>query len=366
MSHRLVLERTSDERVERKRRRRRSGIAILLSFLLIGGLVTGAFFGLRTALGGLLPGAAPDYTGEGSGSTLVEVTSGQTSRSIGATLEEAGVVKSADAFAEAARDDARSLTIQPGFYTLRLEMKASSALALLLDPASRAEGKVTLQEGLRLSSSLQVISESTQIPLADLEAASQDVASLGLPTWAGNNAEGFIFPATYPVPPNATAQAVLRQTTERFAEAAQTVQLEQRAQNLGYTPYEILIIASLIQAEGIEADFGKVARVIYNRLDDGMALQVDATVNYALNKSELGLTSEDLEVDSPYNTYQVKGLPPTPINAPGEAALDAALSPEAGDWIYYITVDPGGTGETRFTASYEEFLRWKAEYQQNN
>jgi UPF0755 protein len=365
MSHRLVLERVSDERVERKRRRRRSGIAVLLSFLLVGGLVTGVFLGLRNVIGGILPGEAPDYSGEGTGQVVVEVTSGQTSRSIGVTLEEADVVKSADAFAEAARDDARSLTIQPGFYTLRQEMKASSALALLLDPASRAEGKVVLPEGTRLSRSLELIAESTQVPLADLQAASQDPASLGLPAWAGNSAEGFLFPATYPVPPNATAQSVLQQTTERFAQAADTVQLEQRAQNLGYTPYEIVIIASLIQAEGIESDFAKVARVIYNRLEKGQALQIDATVNYALNKSELGLTSEDLEVDSPYNTYQVTGLPPTPINSPGEAALDAALSPEPGDWIYYITVNPQ-TGETRFTASYEEFLRWKAEYQRNN
>jgi UPF0755 protein len=365
MSHRLVLERTPDERVERKRRRRRSGIAVLLSFLLVGGLVTGAFFGLRSVLGGLLPGAAPDYSGEGTGSVVVEVTSGQTSRSIGATLEEEGVVKSADAFAQAARDDARSLTIQPGFYALRQQMKASSALALLLDPASRAEFKVALPEGTRLSRALELIAENTKVPLADLQAASQDTASLGLPTWAGTNAEGFVFPATYPVPPNATAQGVLLQTTERFAEAAQTVQLEQRAQNLGFTPYEIVIIASMIQAEATESDFGKVARVIYNRLDKGMPLQIDATVNYALNKSELGLTNEDLEVDSPYNTYQVTGLPPTPINAPGEAALEAALSPEDGDWIYYITVNPE-SGETRFTASYDEFLRWKEEYQRNN
>jgi UPF0755 protein len=364
MSHRLVLERTSDERVERKRRRWRSGLAVLLSFLLVGGLVTGAFLGLRSVLGGLIPGAAPDYTGEGTGSVVVEVKSGQTSLSIGATLEEQDVVKSADAFAEAARDDARSLTIQPGFYALRQQMKASAALALLLDPASRAEGKVVLPEGTRLTRALEIFAESTQVSPADLEAASKDTASLGLPAWAGNNLEGFVFPATYPVPPNATAQAMLRQTTERFAQAAQTVQLEQRAQNLGYTPYEILIIASMIQAEGIQSDFGKVSRVIHNRLDKGMPLQIDATVNYALNKSELGLTNEDLEVDSAHNTYQVTGLPPTPINAPGEAALEAALSPEDGDWIYYITVNPD-TGETRFTASYDEFLRWKEEYQAN-
>jgi len=365
MSHRLVLERVSDERIERKRWRRRSGIAVLLSFLLVGGLVAGAFLGLRTVFGGILPGAAPDYPGEGTERVLVEVTSGQTSLSIGTTLEKEGVVKSADAFAEAARNDARSLMIQPGFYTLRKEMKASAALALLLDPASRTESRVVLPEGTRLSRALELVSENTNITVEQLQAASQDAASLGLPAWAGNNPEGFLFPATYPVLPDATAQSVLRQTVERFSQAAQTVQLEQRAQNRGYTPYEILTIASLIQAESKEPDFAKVARVIYNRLDKGQPLQIDATVNYALNKSELGLTSEDLKVNSPYNTYQITGLPPTPINSPGEAALEAALNPEPGDWIYYITVNPT-SGETRFTADYDEFLRWKAEYQRNN
>ncbi len=124
-------------------------------------------------------------------------------------------------------------------------------------------------------------------------------------------------------------------------------------------------MASLVQAEGQPADFAKVSRVIYNRLDQGMKLQLDATVNYALGRSTLKLTNQDITVDSPYNTYKVTGLPPTPINSPGEQALEAALAPAAGDWLYYVTVNPT-TGETKFTSSYSEFLKFKAEFQANN
>ena len=133
------------------------------------------------------------------------------------------------------------------------------------------------------------------------------------------------------------------------------------------TPYEAMIIASLVQAEGHPDDFDKVARVIYNRLDPETwggtygLLQMDATVNYALDKSEINLTTEELQnTDSPYNTYKNPGLPPTPINSPGEAAIEAALNPADGDWLYYVTVNPD-SGETKFTADYNEFLGFKSE-----
>jgi UPF0755 protein len=129
-----------------------------------------------------------------------------------------------------------------------------------------------------------------------------------------------------------------------------------------------MIIASLVQAEGHPEDFDKVARVIYNRLDEQTwggtygYLQMDATINYALGKSDINLTKEELQnTDSPFNTYRNPGLPPTPINSPGEAAMAAALNPADGDWLYYVTVNPD-TGETKFTNDYDEFLRFKAEF----
>ena len=123
-----------------------------------------------------------------------------------------------------------------------------------------------------------------------------------------------------------------------------------------------MIIASLVQAEGHPNDYGKVSRVIYNRLAAGMPLQLDATVNYVLKKSEINLSPDQIATDSPYNTYKNTGLPPTPINQPGEAAMTAALQPDEGDWLYFVAVNPD-TGETKFTSDYNEFLQFKKEFE---
>lgn len=137
-----------------------------------------------------------------------------------------------------------------------------------------------------------------------------------------------------------------------------------RARDAGRDPYEVLIVASLVQAEVLPSDFTKAAAVVYNRLAQDMPLQFDSTVSYALGITELQLNAEQLATDSPYNTYQVKGLPPTPINSPGEAAIEAALAPAKAKWLYFVTVDPV-TRETKFARTYDRFLKLKKEYQQN-
>ena len=141
--------------------------------------------------------------------------------------------------------------------------------------------------------------------------------------------------------------------------------VEARARQLGYTPHELMTVASLVEAEAARReDRGKVARVIYNRLEgdetNGL-LQIDATVNYAANQS-LGAvpTEEDLQIDSPYNTYLNPGLPPGPIEAPGDASIEAAANPAEGPWFYYVTVKLR-TGETKFAETYDEFLGYKDE-----
>lgn len=331
--------------------------------VLLVGLVGAVYYGGRALVGDLFAGPA-DYSGEGSGDALVEVQQGDTVRDIGQTLERLGVVQSTAAFVEASRDEARATSIQPGFYQLRKQMSAASALALLLDPSSVVKNPLTIPEGKRLSEQLALFSKKSKIPVKEFQAVAADPQGLGLPGYAKGRLEGFVFPATYEVPPNSTAESLLAAAVKRFDQAAGTVDLEGRSAEAGRTPYEVLIIASMIQAEVPEKDFGKVSRVIYNRLAEDMRLKIDATVNYAVGKSLLDLSQQDLEVESPYNTRKVKGLPPTPINSPGEAALEAALAPDKGDWLYYVTVNPK-TRETRFTASYDEFLRWKAEYRDN-
>ena len=153
---------------------------------------------------------------------------------------------------------------------------------------------------------------------------------------------------------------MLRAMVDRWRQAAEDADLEAAAERLGYSPHELMTVASLVQAEGRGDDMPKVARVIYNRLENPGAagttgrLELDATVNYAHGK-EIGArtTAEERLIDSPYNTYQVVGLPPGPIESPGDAAIQAAANPADGDWYYYVTVNLK-TGETKFAETPEE------------
>jgi UPF0755 protein len=334
------------------------GKIALIALLLIVALVAGGWWALRSFVGAF--GGPEDYPGPGSGEVVVEVTAGQSAAGIGRTLAEKDVVASAQAFTDAARADDRSRGIQPGFYALAEQMKASDALTRLLDPASRVENQVTLREGLRLDQAVELIAKETDIPLKDFEAALEAPDAIGLPGYAKGNAEGFLFPATYTIRPDAKATDVLAEMVQRFDVAAEEVGLASGA----HPAYETLIVASLVEAEARHAeDYPKVARVVYNRLAIDMRLQFDSTVNYALKANKELVTHADLGTDSPYNTYKHAGLPPAPISSPGEAAMHAALEPAKGDWLYFVSVDDAGT--TKFTADYGEFLRFKAELKRN-
>jgi UPF0755 protein len=305
-----------------------------------------------------------DYAGPGTGSVVVVVRSGDTLTAIGNSLEAADVVRSADAFLNAAQANNRASSIGPGSYRLPQQMRAADALAAMLDPASRAESRLVIPEGLRLDQTVDRIAGQTDVTKRSLRQALQDGGALGLPEWSGEEPEGFLFPATYELTGEETAESVLRTLVRRFNQAAADVNLEARASEVGRSPYEILIIASLIEAEVAPADFPKAARVVYNRLEADMPLQFDSTVGYALGITELQLSKDQMETDSPFNTYRNRGLPPTPINSPGEAALEAALQPAKGKWLYFVSVDPE-QGITKFTANYEEFLEFKREFRRN-
>ena len=349
---------------EAPRRRLPKVLAVLLVVLVLGGLVGGVVVGGRSlvsSLGGATSSSA-DYAGEGTGEVLVEVDEGDTAGAIATTLQEQDVVQSTGAFREAAAADPRSRSIQPGTYALRAQMSAAAALAMLLDPASRAGTKVVLPEGLSLAAALETIAATAGVPLEDLQAAVNAPASLGLPAYAEGQVEGFLFPATYEVEPGTTAVEVLTAMVDRYEAAAVDLDLEARAAALGRTPYEVLITASLIEKEtAFPADRPKVARVVYNRLALGQMLQFDSTVNYLREEKKARLSIDDLKVESDYNPYAVVGRPPTPIGNPGEAAIEAALSPAEGDFVYFITTATDGS--SLFTADYQEFLRAKAKAQ---
>ena len=161
-----------------------------------------------------------------------------------------------------------------------------------------------------------------------------------------------------------TADDIVSALLARFDQAASDADLVTESAAIGHTPLEVLTVASLLEIEGDVTDYDKVARVIYNRLKAGMPLQLDSTVNYAIGGSELHLTAAQLATDSPYNTYLHKGLPPGPINSPGDAAIAAALSPAKGTWLYFVATDPA-TKTTEFATTYAEFLRLKKKFQAN-
>jgi UPF0755 protein len=305
-----------------------------------------------------------DYTGRGSGSVLVEVKEGDSATAIGQTLHDAGVVKSVEAFTDAAADDPDSLGIQVGYYQLREQMSAASALAVLVDPENLIQDRVTVPEGLTVDQTVAKLAKDTDFSARRLEAVLARPSSLGLPVYAEGDPEGYLFPATYLVKPDATARSLLRDMVRRFKEAAGDVGLVKGAAAQGVSPHDAVTVASLVQREARrDEDLASVAEVVYNRLDGscrrtGRLLQLDSTVHFAAGDNDSVFTTDEMrQVDSPYNTYRVPGLPPGPIASPGEAALRAALDPTDEGWCYFVTVDLE-SGETAFA-------RTPAEHQDN-
>ncbi|MER5626851.1 endolytic transglycosylase MltG [Streptosporangium sp. NPDC002544] len=169
------------------------------------------------------------------------------------------------------------------------------------------------------------------------------------------------FPATYEIEPGTTAQDVPVAMVERYKQAAEHLDLKERAARKRLTPLEAVTMASIVQAEGgRDPDYPKIARVIYNRIRAGTPLQPDTTVLYAQGRRTLEVSEKDTEVRSPYNIYRRPGLPPGPIANPGEKALIAALRPDQGDWFWFVTTDPEHR-ITKFTDKESEFVRYREE-----
>jgi uncharacterized YceG family protein len=334
--------------------KRRSGCACLVvSLILAGGLGTAGYFGYDFYKAYLAP--APDYAGKGSGQAQVKIPDGASIADMGSELQKAGVVKSARAFVEAAQAENKSSGIQPGTYSLRKQMSGAAAVKLMLDPAS--QNALIISEGLRAKKIYELVDQKLGKPKGTTEQAAKNArpADLGLPRYAKGNPEGFLFPSRYSVGAKSDPVDVLRDMVGRAKAEHTKVDLAGEAKKAGKSPQEILTIASLIQAEAQQDDeFGRVSRVIFNRLDKNILLQFDSTINYAKGRSSLETSVEDTRFRSPYNTYLNRGLPPGPIDNPGHQAIEAALKPAKGNWIYFVTVKPG---DTRFTASKAEHDR---------
>jgi UPF0755 protein len=359
---RLAAKRARDAR--RKRRRVFTAIAavVLLAAVLGGGYaIYSSVF------------AVPDFQGEGTGAATVEVHQGDSTRVIGATLTEQGVVADPRAFVNAAADNPKVRGIQPGFYQLRLHMSGQSAVDLMLDPTSRI-GQLDIRGGVQLDDTKAPDGAVTPGVLSQIAAATcrtvdgqkvcltaddlrkamgdTDPTALGVPDWAladvekaepNRRLEGLITPGVYTVEPGADAAAVLKSLVTTSASKMEAAGLVTGAKKIGGTPYGVLTLASLVEKESITADMPKVARVIWNRLGAGQRLQLDTTINYPLDVPSLYTSDANRTKPGPYNTYLNPGLPITPISAVGADALKAALAPADGPWMFFVPCQKDGT-----------------------
>jgi UPF0755 protein len=296
-----------------------------------------------------------DYLDTGSSQKIdILIESGDTGTKIAEKLYKSGVIKASKVFYKLAINEKRSNSISPGIHEIDLKISAKAALDQLLDP-KRNRGVFGFTEGLRKNEILDMLKKSNLVS-GNLSASVKPDK-----IYKTSNLEGFLFPAQYSFTPGTTTDTAVNQMIQRFNLAAKTSKIDQGFN--GFSPFELVTIASIIQAEGDRQDFTKIARVIYNRLKINMPLQMNATVDYATNRrGKIRLPYKQLEVNSRYNTYKYRGLPPGPIGSPGQEALNASVNPASGDWIYFITVKPQ---DTRFTSSFSQFNIWINEFRKN-
>ena len=345
-------------------RRVKSAIAVVVALVV---LVGGGWFTAKQGYQAYLDfRQKSDYIGEGKEDTSVIIPSGASISQMATILADRDIVKTATAFREAAAKEPKATSIQPGTYRMKTQIPAARAVAILIDPANKVVKRVTVREGLRVTAVVPILAKGTGLTEDSFTAALKDPGSLGLPEYAKNNPEGMLFPDTYEIGDNPEAGAILKQMTKRYSEVAAQINLEARAKTLGLTSYQVIIVASIIEAEvSRDEDRPKVARAIYNRLasQPPMNLQLDTTVNYALNRSgHSNLRDGDTQLDNPYNTYRFPGLPPGPIANPGRKSIEAALAPAEGPWKFWVAVNLD-TGETKFGETLDDHNKNVKEYQ---
>ncbi|WP_239115927.1 endolytic transglycosylase MltG [Planotetraspora kaengkrachanensis] len=355
----------SQQRRSRKRRKRQrrkgaaaSVFAVLVILLILAGVGYFGYTWVRDVV------TVKDFPGPGTGEVVVQIDEGATASDVAVDLEKQGVVASARAFVNAIGDAGKGASLQPGQYKLRKGMSAAGAVELL-DPKNRIRDDLTFQEGLRLSKIYEQLAKATGKSVNEFKKAAK--GDIGLPKYANKQLEGFAFPATYEINDKMSPSEILTAMVDRFTQTAEKVDLESQAEAIGYSPRDIMIVASIVQAEsGSVDDMPKVARVIYNRLqlNPPMKLQMDSTTMYGLNKYGIAATEAETQSKSRYNTYRYEGLPPGPISNPGDHAIEAALHPADGAWLWFVTTDPK-KGITKFTDKESEFWQLRDEFNRN-
>ncbi len=334
------------------RRRRRLGWlwALIVVVVLVGAAGTTGFVVFHDQACKLLGCSEPnDYTGAGNGQKVtVVIQSGDIGSDVAKELADQGVTKTFDATYDLLLKHDQSF--EPGSYTLQKQMSAKAALAALADPKNRVVNTAVVREGISAESAFTQLAQATGLPVSNFEAAAKDYTQYGVPAEAPS-IEGFLFPATYQFDPGTTAkQAIQTLVTTMF----------QHLDKAGVAPADrlkVLTLASIVQRESGPSvgDMAKIARVFDNRLAQGMRLQSDATVAYGTGHTDRVTTTdaERADASNPYNTYAHDGLPIGPIGLPGDDAINAALHPADGPWLYFVAVNLK-TGETVFSTTLAE------------
>lgn len=341
-----------------------SALIIILVLAVIGGAVWWAVSSIPSLGSRNGSVAFEDYAGTGTESVQVQIVPGETGYEIGQSLYEAGVVKSIGAFTTVFESNAAASSIRPGTYTLRKEMPAADALAMLLDESNRVDNTVTVIPGQTVAQIEQNLIEVSSFSEDEVKAAFADVSALGLPSVANGNLEGWLFPGSYEIATDSTVATLLSSMVKDTVDFLKSKDVPEDKWE------KVLTEASIVEREVAWPDhMPQVARVVENRLSDPEAetrgkLQMDSTVLYGVGKNGGVPTAADIEDDNPYNTYLHQGLPPSPIASPSATAIDAVLNPDDGDWLYFVTVNLD-TGETLFAntlaeqqANTEKFMQW--------
>lgn len=332
--------------------RRRILAGFIVFILLLGGAVAYANKGLIRAAIEQLQGN--DFPGPGTGEVQITVKAGDSGEAITKQLLDAGVIKSFRTTYQLILDT--NPTFYPGIFTLKLQMRSADAIAALTDQNSASLQRTTIKEGLRASVLFGVLSESTGLPKSEFEAFFKKPQEFGLSAKMPN-LEGYLFPATYTFAPGSTAKEILQTMVDRMQDEIRSFGIPANK------VHDVLTLASVIQKEArIKEDFYKVSRTFLNRIAAGMHLQSDATVSYGVGGNTVSTSRADRANDNGYNTYLHPGLPVGPISAPGSVAIDAALHPATGKWLYFCTINLE-TGETVFSETYAQHEKAVAQWQ---
>lgn len=317
-------------------------MAIVVVIFLIAGLTA------LWAKGQIWPG------GEPGDEVTFEVQTGWSGKQVVEELSKAGIVGNS-AVANLYFKFAGNGRYEAGNYQMNKNLGAAKALKVIEQGPQQRFDTLTIPEGYTLTQTAARVAEIGRDPNLFIQAGRNGTVKSKFEPAEQLNIEGLFFPDTYQVGTDETPEQVLQEMVKRFDDIATELNIEAGAAALGRTPYEIVIIASMIEREArVPEDREKISRVIYNRLAQDMVLNIDATVRYGVGKPSDPLTQSDLQTDGPYNTYTRKGLPPTPIAAPGRASLEAALHPADGEWLFYVVADT--SGRHVFTNTYQEHL----------